>query len=1105
MAWNMNRATLLGAALLILWILPSSARGQETSEFLPASPSLATVDLGAAEPQAGTIDASAFEALRLAPRPDGIDATSGGESCIREDLVMPAARVDPGYTQNACHYARGSTLIMHFFIDHQLGTWDEAERSVAGAKALEAKEFYLDQAPTAANLSFDNGTTGVYYYTYAYVDSAFTNIGWNSANAAMSAVGVTDADGDGYLADDYSLALQFWNGGYDNVILVFQVADLADPGPGTAFASSIMSACFVFTDNESHHWAHEWGHLFGGCDEYLQTAEDGSTTCHNGVACGVCPRPFYLDEPYVNGNCERFDCAQDVTCIMQHNTFDVCYYTNQQWSWEDEDGNGQLDWTKRYDSGVPRDIMEMWNGGSFVHNTTTASFVAPVTEPNWTVFGLRSPSTADYNMRLYMDNTLTYQPAWSGQSGTRIDFVVGDYSRSRTGLEHVQVERASGTTSNYTVVWQGTGQQLYADGVTRNTAWSSNDVVQIWDVELLAGETLTFDLEPSGGVDAGMALFWSYGDFFFAGRHQALWEKDSAGANGSEVYTYTVPSTGTYGLVVWKNNTAAGNTSMAVGPGPITLMEETPVYSAAPLRLYNYIGLRGNWAGVATRPNSGTEVSLTLYDDAMYTEEEVSSDEPGDELELVAVHYHSRDADGDHLRIPKLSGTGGYRTEFEQSSDRLTGYVSDTWTSSHVVKMWDVALEAGKTYVFRHYNPVLPVARLDAGIYLFDPANGDAQNKGDAAAFSDNHPASDGGEWFSHTASSSGDHGFAMVMNNEPEDEYHIWWGPRIGLGDGTSERSNNEVVFGASAVLSSDWVVWGARPNGDHQVAMNLMGDSGYSSSLESSTGVDGVNLIVSDRNHAPDLDTRYPRFRTLGGPGTSDYEYEAGSGEDLPFSHSVEELDLVWPAGDVAICFDRFLNGRHNDPQSIAIQLEVLTGNLDLGLAIFSSDNRDGESIQVIGDAELLVDAGGPGAPESAEYSTEVSDDVAVVIFNKNSEAGTYRIRTFDPDIVTSTETAPSLPQELAVGVDRNPLRQGTEVRYSLPEASSVDLSVFDVSGRLIESLATGNHTAGYHAVRWDGEGRDGTTVGAGVYFIRLVAGGGTRVTKVVQATSP
>ena len=69
-------------------------------------------------------------------------------------------------------------------------------------------------------------------------------------------------------------------------------------------------------------------------------------------------------------------------------------------------------------------------------------------------------------------------------------------------------------------------------------------------------------------------------------------------------------------------------------------------------------------------------------------------------------------------------------------------------------------------------------------------------------------------------------------------------------------------------------------------------------------------------------------------------------------------------------------------------------------------------------------------------------------------------------------------------------NPFRGATQVRFSLPEPSRVDLRVYDISGREVTKLAEGDWTAGEHTVTWSGRTRDGNTASGGVYFVRIVA---------------
>ena len=71
-------------------------------------------------------------------------------------------------------------------------------------------------------------------------------------------------------------------------------------------------------------------------------------------------------------------------------------------------------------------------------------------------------------------------------------------------------------------------------------------------------------------------------------------------------------------------------------------------------------------------------------------------------------------------------------------------------------------------------------------------------------------------------------------------------------------------------------------------------------------------------------------------------------------------------------------------------------------------------------------------------------------------------------------------------------NPFAGVTAIDYELEHAGPVALSVHDVSGRLVRRLESGPRPAGRYVARWDGTGGRGRVVPAGVYFIRLSAGG-------------
>jgi len=62
-------------------------------------------------------------------------------------------------------------------------------------------------------------------------------------------------------------------------------------------------------------------------------------------------------------------------------------------------------------------------------------------------------------------------------------------------------------------------------------------------------------------------------------------------------------------------------------------------------------------------------------------------------------------------------------------------------------------------------------------------------------------------------------------------------------------------------------------------------------------------------------------------------------------------------------------------------------------------------------------------------------------------------------------------------------NPFNAETNIGYVLAEAGNVNLSVYDISGRLVETLLDGYQEAGEHIVTWNG-----STVSSGVYFYKV-----------------
>ena len=71
-------------------------------------------------------------------------------------------------------------------------------------------------------------------------------------------------------------------------------------------------------------------------------------------------------------------------------------------------------------------------------------------------------------------------------------------------------------------------------------------------------------------------------------------------------------------------------------------------------------------------------------------------------------------------------------------------------------------------------------------------------------------------------------------------------------------------------------------------------------------------------------------------------------------------------------------------------------------------------------------------------------------------------------------------------------NPFRPQTQISFTVPERTNVNLEVYNVAGRSIRQLASGVREAGRYTIDWNGRDAAGERVTAGVYFYRLTAGG-------------
>jgi len=82
----------------------------------------------------------------------------------------------------------------------------------------------------------------------------------------------------------------------------------------------------------------------------------------------------------------------------------------------------------------------------------------------------------------------------------------------------------------------------------------------------------------------------------------------------------------------------------------------------------------------------------------------------------------------------------------------------------------------------------------------------------------------------------------------------------------------------------------------------------------------------------------------------------------------------------------------------------------------------------------------------------------------------------------------------------VSPNPFTDAALISFSAPRSASVSIDVYDVNGRLVQTVLSGQVDAGAHQVTWDGRDSAGSKVARGVYFCRMNAGEFSATEKMV-----
>lgn len=135
-------------------------------------------------------------------------------------------------------------------------------------------------------------------------------------------------------------------------------------------------------------------------------------------------------------------------------------------------------------------------------------------------------------------------------------------------------------------------------------------------------------------------------------------------------------------------------------------------------------------------------------------------------------------------------------------------------------------------------------------------------------------------------------------------------------------------------------------------------------------------------------------------------------------------------------------------------------------------------------------------------------LADDVPDEAYNVTvSETGTfaYRVRghsDFGQDgpwsapvsvqvTTLAVEDQPNVAAQMALVAYPNPFSTETRISFTLPQASTAAVRIYNVAGQLVQTVLPSQQlTAGSYDLRWDGTNQQGQAVAAGLYILKLTA---------------
>ena len=239
---------------------------------------------------------------------------------------------------------------------------------------------------------------------------------------------------------------------------------------------------------------------------------------------------------------------------------------------------------------------------------------------------------------------------------------------------------------------------------------------------------------------------------------------------------------------------------------------------------------------------------------------------------------------------------------------------------------------------------------------------------------------------------------------------------------------------------------------------------------------------------------------------------------GEELCESSASSWSDHGFLLGDVNIDYQtnvvditnqvNFILGHHT-PNLYEFWASDMNENSELNVVdiVYLSSHILGLLARTFDDAEAYIDnnklhtsgsvagiqfSGGELISEVDGNDIIQSNNGTTLIYNLSGGLKTniFEFSSLPNDMIVTSQDARELDveivSELSLSAYPNPFNPTTTISFTIPEYSDVSISIYNLQGRELVTLANSSHDAGYHSVIWNAD-----NYSSGVYLVKMIAG--------------